>query len=44
MLCLVGAAIFQLLALLWRGELSLAELRERAEAARSGFADSPRRT
>ena len=37
LLCLVGAGGFHLLYGLYRGELSLGELRERAEAARSGF-------
>ena len=36
-LCLLGAALFALVAALVRGELDLEELRERADAARSGF-------
>lgn len=39
-LCLLGALLFHVLHGLWRGELSLAELRERAEAARSGFTNA----
>lgn len=38
-LCLFGALVFQLAYGLWRGDLSIAELRERAEAARTGFTD-----
>lgn len=36
-LCLLGAAVFALGAALVRGELDLEDLRERADAARSGF-------
>lgn len=39
-LCLVGALVFHVGHGLWRGEFSLAELRERAEAARTGFSDA----
>lgn len=42
-LCLVGALLFHVVARLWRGDLRLEELRDRAEAARSGFADSSSR-
>ncbi|MDO9356449.1 MAG: hypothetical protein Q7T55_22315 [Solirubrobacteraceae bacterium] len=42
-LCLVGAAIFHLVAALYRGDVSLEDLQDRAEAARSGF-NSPDRT
>lgn len=40
--CLLGAAAFQAGFLLLRGELSLAELRERADNARAGFSAPPR--
>lgn len=43
-LCLVGAAVFHLAAALIRGDLSLEELQDRAEAARSGFNQSDRTT
>ena len=36
--CLVGALAFHVAHGLYRGDLTTAELRERAEAARSGFA------
>lgn len=39
-LCLLGAAVFHVVAGLVRGDLSLDELQDRAEAARSGFAQS----
>lgn len=42
-LCLVGALLFHVVARLWRGDLHLEDLRDRAEAARSGFADSASR-
>jgi hypothetical protein len=42
-LCLVGAAVFQLVAALYRGDVSLEDLQDRAEAARSGF-NGPERT
>jgi hypothetical protein len=42
LLCLLGAAAFHVLHGLFTGTLSLAELQERAEAARSGFADPSR--
>jgi hypothetical protein len=37
LLCLIGAGAFHVGYGLYRGDLSLAELRERAKAARSGF-------
>lgn len=40
LLCLVGAAIFHVVAALIRGDLSLEDLQDRAEAARSGFVDA----
>lgn len=39
-LCLIGAAVFHLGAALYRGDLSIEELQERADAARSGFAQA----
>jgi hypothetical protein len=36
--CLLGALVFHVAHGLWRGDLTLSELQERAEAARSGFA------
>ncbi|MBJ7471375.1 MAG: hypothetical protein JHD16_08725 [Solirubrobacteraceae bacterium] len=41
-LALLGALVFHLAAGLLRGELSVDELRDRAEGARSGFAQSGR--
>ncbi|WP_026910471.1 hypothetical protein [Patulibacter minatonensis] len=42
LLCLLGAGAFHVGHGLLTGTLSLAELQERAEAARSGFADPSR--
>lgn len=41
-LCLLGAAIFQLVTALVRGDLSLEDLQDRAESARSGFSNPDR--